>query len=421
MSASHRTIPLADLDLARYVRPGDGVVWGQGPGAPLGLVTTLLAQRERFGPVSAFCGYTAGLDLRPEHADAISFTALGAFGDLRHLARAGALRIIPAHMSDLAGLLADGTIPADVVLVQVSPADDEGWHSLGVAVQHLPEAIAQARCVIAEINDHMPRTFGYRLHGSRFDVAVEASRPIVELPARAPGAVARQIAGHVAALVPPDATLQLGVGSMPDAVLTFLAGRGDIGFHTGLLTDTVIDVIAAAPGGVLGQLPLVSGAVFGTRRLYEFVDGNFAVQIRSVGQTHDPAALRAIPRFVSINSALEVDLTGQVNAETLAGRMLGGVGGQVDFIRAANESPGGVAVIALASTSGPDARSTITARLCGPVTTARSDVRFVVTEYGAVDLHGLDLDRRAEALVGIADPGHRDALRAAIRAGDLDG
>jgi acyl-CoA hydrolase len=157
--------------------------------------------------------------------------------------------------------------------------------------------------------------------------------------------------------------------------------------------------------------------VFGTRRLYDFVAGNPAVEILGVERTHDLARVRAIPRFVSVNSALEIDLTGQVNAETLAGRMLGGVGGQVDFIRAANESPGGVAVIAMPSTSGRDGRSTITAALSGPVTTARSDVRYVVTEYGAADIFGLSLDKRAEALTAIAHPRHRPALQTAITGG----
>jgi acyl-CoA hydrolase len=411
------TVPAGELDLAGYIRPGDGVVWGQGPGAPLGLVTTLIEQRARFAPVTVFCGFTAGLSLQPEHTDAIIFTALGAFGDLRLLAKAGALQLIPAHMSDLAGLLAAGAIPADVVLVQVSPADEEGWHSLGVAVQHLPAAMAHARCVIAEVNDQMPRTCGYRVHSSRFDVVVPVSRPVVELPAAEPSQAAEQVARNVAALIPAGATLQLGVGSMPDTVLRFLAGRAGIGFHSGLLTDAVLGLIAADPQAASARAPFVTGAVFGTRRLYDFVAGNPAVEILGVERTHDLARVRAIPRFVSVNSALEIDLTGQVNAETLAGRMLGGVGGQVDVIRAANESPGGVAVIAMPSTSGRDGRSTITAALSGPVTTARSDVRYVVTEYGAADIFGLSLDKRAEALTAIAHPRHRPALQTAITGG----
>lgn len=396
------------IPLSQFVRPGDGVVWGQGPGAPLGLVGALLEQRHEIGGARVFCGYSAGLSLQAEHADVLRFSALGAFGDLRHLARAGCLNVIPAHMSDLGRLLAEGRIPCDVVFVQVAPRDQDGNYSLGMAVQHLPQAIAAARVVLAEVNDQMPVGCGYRLPADQVDLAIPVSRPLVEITSRPQSAAARLIAKTVAGLVPDGATLQFGVGALPDGVLAALSQHRGLGIHSGLVTDSILDCPAIASPAA--RAPFIAGAAFGTRRLYDWMHRNPRIELHGLDRTHAPQALRGIDRLITINSALEVDLTGQVGAESIGGRVLGSVGGQVDFTRAANASPGGLAIIALESISRAH-RSAITSRLSGPVTTPRSDVRYVVTEYGCADLLGLDLDERAEAMIQLAHPDARARLR----------
>ncbi|MGC4108830.1 MAG: acetyl-CoA hydrolase/transferase C-terminal domain-containing protein [Nocardioides sp.] len=393
--------------LVGLVRPGDWVVWGQGPGAPAGLVECLLEERHRIGGFTTFSGYAFGLRLDPSYADVVRFTALGAFGDLRVLARAGVLDVVPAHMSDLPGLMATGRIRSDVVLVQVAPAR-AGAYSLGTAVQHLPTAIEHARVVVAEVNDQMPETSGYRLPVERVDFAVEVSRPLAEIPRQEPSDTVLAIARRVAELVPAHASLQLGVGSLPDSVLHGLHGRSDLGLHTGLVTDAVVDLVEATDSGFL-ELPVVTGAGFGTRRLYDWLASYPGVEVAGLDRTHDHAMLAAVPRLVSVNSALEVDLTGQVGAESVDGRTRGAVGGQVDYVRAANASPGGVSVIALPSTK-PSGGSTIVRSLSGPVTTPRSDVRYVVTEHGVADLWGRTEAERAQQMAAVAHPDHRAEL-----------
>jgi acyl-CoA hydrolase len=277
-----------------------------------------------------------------------------------------------------------------------------------MAVQHLPTAIERARVVIAEINDRMPVTKGYRLESGRIDLAVPVSRPLSEIPPTEPSSVVLEIARRVAALVPDSATLQLGVGSLPDTVLRGLHGRSDLGLHTGLVTDAVVDLVEASPSRRL-QLPVVTGAGFGTRRLYDWLATYAGVEVAGLERTHDHATLAAVPRLVSVNSALQVDLTGQVGAESVAGAQRGAVGGQVDYMRAANASKGGLSVVALPSTT-PRGDSTIVASLEGPVTTARSDVRYVVTEHGVADLWGRTERERRDQMIAIAHPDHREEL-----------
>lgn len=393
--------------LVALVRRGDTVVWGQGPGAPVTLVEALLEERHRIGGFTTFSGYAFGLRLDPSYADAVRFTALGAFGELRTLARAGLLDLIPAHMSDLPGLMEAGRIGCDVVLVQVAPARD-GEYSLGTAVQHLPTAIERARVVVAEVNDQMPVTRGYRLPVERVDLAIEVSRPLAEIPPTEPSTTALEIARRVGELVPAYATLQLGVGSLPDTVLRCLHGRSDLGLHTGLVTDAVVDLVEASPEGRL-ELPVVTGAGFGTRRLYDWLAAYDDVEVAGLDRTHDHATLAAVPRLVAVNSALEVDLSGQVGAESFGSGQRGAVGGQVDYVRAANASAGGRSVFALPSVN-PRGGSTIVVALSGPVTTARSDVHYVVTEHGVADLWGRTEHERRDQMIAIAHPEHRAGL-----------
>lgn len=401
------------LDLARYVRPGDLVVWGQACAEPLSLTERLMAQRADIGRFRCFLGIPASDSVRPEHADHVSFLSYCGTGTNRALHQAGALQVLPCHYSALPGLLSTGPLRADVVLVQVPPPDEDGRYSLGLADDYFSAAIATARVVIAEVNDQVPRTYTARtLEGNDFDVVVHTSRPPAEIAPRAADPVTREIAANVAALIDDGATLQFGIGALPEAVLAELSDRTHLGVHSGLLNDTAADLMQA---GVITNARKtvdpgrsVAGVLMGTRRLFRYAHDNPAIELRDTAYTHDPGVLAAHHRFVAINSALEVDLSGQVNAEQVGGRYVGAVGGAVDFLRGAARSPGGLPIVALPSTAG--GRSRIVPRLDGPVSIARSDVGLVVTEFGVADLRGQLPAVRRERLLAIAHPDHQRAL-----------
>lgn len=403
------------IDLPRLIRPGDAVLVGQGTGEPRTLTEALVEQRARVDRVRVFLGATYAGTFTPEHADHLSFAALGGLGRNAALARAGVLDVLPCHVSELPDAIERGRLPVDAVLLQVAPAGPDGRHSLGVVADYLQPAIARARVVIAEVNDRMPRTRGSSVHPSAFDHIVPSSRPLVTLEPPELDAVAVRIGDHVASLVPPRPVLQLGVGKVAYAVADALRDRRDIALHGGVVGDWLVDLYAAGAVDNLHK-PIdtgltVTGTVVGTRRLYDFVDENAAVELRGISYTHAPGTLGRLSRLIAVNGALQVDLTGQVNAETLAGRHVGAVGGQVDFVRGAMASPGGRAIIALPATGRDGATSRIVPRLeDGVVTTSRADADVVVTENGIADLRGMTISERARRLIAIADPRHREAL-----------
>jgi acyl-CoA hydrolase len=287
---------------------------------------------------------------------------------------------------------------------------------VGVVADYLQVAIARARTVIAEVNEQMPRTCGdSALDPGDVDHVVYSDRPLVSVPPPAVGLVEARIGAHVAALVPPNPVLQLGLGKLGYAVAQALQERDDIAIHGGVVGDWLVDL---AEAGALDNAhkPIdpdatVTGTVVGTRRLYDFVHENPAVRMRPLSYTHAPEILRRFDRLISVNSALQIDLTGQANAEIVNGCNVGAVGGQVDFVRAAVASPGGRAVLALPATAKQGALSRIVPRFAdGVVTTPRCDVDVVVTEHGIADLRGVPLSERARRLIAIADHRHRDAL-----------
>lgn len=403
------------LDLSPWIGPGTGVWWSQASAEPTPLVHALLDQADALvgggAPVRAFCGMSWDEQLTTALPDSVVLSSYGALGRLRTPARAGRLRIVPSHYSVLPDLFARGTIPADVGFVQVSPPDAAGWCTLGVGVDYAADAVAHTATLIAEINGHMPATVGGpRLHVDRFAAVVETDRPLLTAPQRVPDDVDRAIAHHVAGLVDDGDTFQLGVGTLPSAVLACLSGHADLGVHSGMISDGVVALVES--GVVTGALKeidtgvVVTGAALGTPRLYEAVP-RIPVNFRAASYTHSPAVLARLGRFVAINSALEVDLSGQVGAESVRGVPLGAVGGQTDFSHAA-ATTGARSIIALRSTGRGE--SSICTALSGPVTTARSDVDVVVTEHGVAHLRGADLDERARRLVAIAAPEHRDSL-----------
>jgi acetyl-CoA hydrolase len=408
----------ASIDLARFVRPGDLVLVGQGCGEPLTLSEALVAQRHALGGVRVLLFTVMSETFRPEHTDALRFVATAVTAGTRTLAAAGGIDPIPVHYGDLEQVIAEGTIAPDVVLVQVGPAGPDGRHGLSAAHDAAVAAIPRARTVIAELNRRAPRiradvTFA----PEDFDAIVETDRPMVQLRWPTPGDVERRIGEHVAALVPERATLQLGIGAIPEAVLARLVDRRGLGFHSGMMSDAVVELIGRgaiddAHKGIDEGIA-ITGLLLGTDRLFRFVDDNPRVGVRRPQYTHGARVHARVKRLFSINSALEVDLSGQVNAEAHGGRYIGTVGGQVEFVRGTRLSEGGRSAIALPSTVGKDRRSRIVARLDGPVTTARSDVDCIVTEWGVAELRGRSLAERARALIAISDPAHRETLERA--------
>jgi acetyl-CoA hydrolase len=406
------------IDLTSFIRPDDTILWGQGSGEPQTLVEALVEQRAELGGVTAFIGATFSDTLQPEHADHLRFVGIGGIGGNARLTRAGVLDVLPCHISATPRLIHSGRIPCDVVFLHLSPAGEDGRHSLGLIGDYLRAAIDRARVVVAEINDQVPYTFGDGLvDPSEIDHFIHTSRPPVEIAAPAPGPTEQRIGELVAELIPDGAVLQLGIGSVPRAIAAGLSKKKDLGVHSGLIGDWVVDLMEA--GAVTNaRKPVdpgitITGAIFGTRRLYDFVDRNPAIGMRAISHTHDITQLRRLGALFAINSAVEIDLTGQVNAETLGGTHIGAVGGQVDFVRAALASDGGRSIIALQATAKRGEISRIVPRLRdGVVTTPRSDVDVIVTEHGVADLRGTPLRERARRLIEIADPRFRDDLTA---------
>lgn len=342
---------------------------------------------------------------------------------LRNAIAEGDAEFVPVFLSDVPGLFRDGKVRLDVAIVQLSPPDRHGNCSLGTSVDTARAAVDNARVVLAEINQQMPRTHGNTVVPiARVDAFIHTDRPLPESPPAPSGPVEAAIGEIVAGLVDDGATLQLGIGAIPDAVLARLGNKHDLGLHSEMISDGVLPLVE---GGVITNRKkaihpgrTVASFVTGTRRLFDFIDDNLSVELHPCDRTNDPSLIRQNPAVCAINSALEIDLTGQVCADSIGHRIYSGIGGQVDFIRGASLSKGGKAIIALPSTASRGTVSRIVPALkegAGVVTT-RGHVHWVVTEYGAVDLHGMNLRQRAEALIGIAHPSFRAELREAVSA-----
>lgn len=399
--------------LSSLIRPGDTVMWGQSHAEPVTLMRALVAQRHSFERIRVFLGIGLADVLTPEHADAIDFLAYCGSGANRKLARANVLDILPAHYSQLPELIRCGALRIDVVMLQVSPPDEHGRYSLGLAREYLVEALKHARAIVAEVHPDVPWTYGGPfLRAADIDLLVTSDTPFPDAAATTPGPVEQAIGQHVASLVEDGATLQTGIGAIPDAVMAALHDKRDLGVHTGSIGD---GIAALCEAGVVTNARktidagiTVGGVIIGSARVRHFAHRNPALELRGTEYTHNPHVLRRIERFTAINSAVEVDLTGQVNAEVVGGTYVGAVGGVGDFLRAAQASRGGVPIVALPSTAG--AHSRIVTKLSGPVTVPRSDACVIVTEYGIADLRGLSLAQRVPKMIAIAHPDHRERL-----------
>jgi acyl-CoA hydrolase len=409
------------LDLRAFLRPGDRIVWGQACGEPTTLVEALIEQAPSIGRVSAFAATSFSGILSADAAEKFSLVSMGAIGALRTVAAAGRLGIVPCHVGQIATMIDQGLIGCDVAFVQVSPPDADGNHSFGLINDFVQAAVKKARVVIAEVNERVPFTFGDGvLPASRIDCAVHVSRTPVEVPPAKISETDLAIAKIVAGYVEDGAVLQVGIGATPDAILRLLHDRRDLGVHSGMIGDGLVDLVEA--GVITNALkPIdagvsITGALIGTKRLYEFAHRNPKIGVRSSSYTHSDATLSRLTRLVTINSAMEVDLTGQVNAEQSGDQYLGGTGGQVDYVRAGSRSHGGRSIIALPATAKGGKISRVTTALSGPVTTARSDVDVIVTEFGAAELKGQTLAERTRRLVAIAHPDFREELDKAAHA-----
>lgn len=355
----------------------------------------------------------------PEMDGHIRVNSMFISANVRKAVNEGRADFTPVLLSEFPLLFKRGLLPVDVALIHVSPPDEHGFCSFGIEVGLTKSAADSAKTIIAEVNQKMPRTLGDSfIHVSRLNYVVPVDYELPELAMGDEGTteVVENIAGHIAELIPDGATMQLGIGAIPDAVLKYLFEKRDLGIHTELFSDGVIDLVDA---GVLTNAhktlhpgKIIAGFLLGTKRLYEWVDDNPLIELHPTEYVNDPFVIAQNERMIAINSAIEVDLTGQVCADSIGTRLYSGVGGQLDFIYGASRSKGGVPIIALPSTTKAISRIVTTLKLGAGVVTSRNHVRFVVTEYGVADLYGKTIRQRAQQLINIAHPQFRDQLTA---------
>jgi 4-hydroxybutyrate CoA-transferase len=419
-----------DGDVMQLVNPaeavasiasGDTIYVHCAAATPSVLLDALVARAAELRDVTVAHLHTEGPGphLAPEMAGHFRHRALFVGPNARRAVNEGRADYVPVFLSDVPALFSTGLLPLDAVLVNATPPDAHGFCSLGTSVEAMHAAIRTARTVIVQFNRSVPRTLGESfIHVNDIDLAVEVDVPPYEVPPPPVGPVEQRIGEFVAELVPDGATLQLGIGAIPTAVARCLRDRRDLGIHTEMFTDPVMDLVEV--GVITGARKernrgkIVSAFLMGTRRLYDFVADNPMVELRAVDFTNDTHVIRSFSRMIAINSAIEVDLTGQVCADSIGPRVYSGVGGQMDFIRGAALASEGRSIIALPSTAAGGTVSRIAPFLkeAAGVVTTRAHVRTVVTEYGVAELFGRSLAERARALIAIAHPDFRAELTA---------
>jgi 4-hydroxybutyrate CoA-transferase len=405
----------------QLIQSGDRVYLHEVAMTPLELVDALVRRSDELRGVETISLHTEGPapQVAPELAGKIRHNALFAGANVRAAINDGRADYTPVFLSDVPALFATGVLPLDVALLQVSPPDRHGFCRLGVSIACARAAADHARTVIGLVNPRVPLTTGNSsVHVSRFAVLVATERQL-HVPEPGPiGAVESRIGEHVASLIEDGATLQMGIGAIPDAVLSCLTDRHDLGVHTEMFSDGLVDLAEA--GVITNRFKntwrgrVVTSFALGSQRLYDFVDGNPFVEFHPSDIVNDTREIRRIDKMVAINSAIEIDLTGQVVADSIGEHIFSGIGGQMDFIRGARLSKGGKAIIALPSTAKGGAHSRIvpTIKPGAGVVTTRGHVQYVATEYGVVNLEGLSIRARAERLTAIAHPDMRPDLRA---------
>jgi 4-hydroxybutyrate CoA-transferase len=402
----------------KQVKNGDRVVVGHACGEPPTLVDALVARAPELKDVEIVHMVAMGPAkyAQPGMEGSFRHNSLFVGAATRKAVSEGRALHTPCFFSEIPRLFRERILPVDVTLMEVSPPDENGWCSLGVSVDYTLASARSDHVTIAQMNRFMPRTMGERIHLDEIDCIVEKDEPIIELKPPVIGDKEKAIGENVAKLIEDGSTLQLGIGAIPDAVLLFLKDKKDLGIHSEMFSDGVLALAEA--GVVTNRKKTINTGKFvvtflmGTRKLYDFVDNNPDVMMRTVDYTNDPNIIGLHEKMISINSALQVDMMGQVNAEMIGRNQFSGVGGQLDFVRGASRSKGGKSIIALPSTASGGKVSRIVCELDrgSAVTTSRNDVHFIVTEYGAAELRGKSIRDRARALIAIAHPEFRDSL-----------
>ncbi|MBI4874285.1 MAG: acetyl-CoA hydrolase/transferase family protein, partial [Acidobacteria bacterium] len=406
------------------VQSGQRVLIHQGCNEPEELVKALVRRGPQLRDVEVIHMATMGSAdyTRPEFEGHFRHNTYFIGGNARQAVQEGRADYIPIFLHEIEGLFTSGAVPLDVALIQCSRPDDYGYLSLGTGIDVTLTAAKHARHVIVEVNDQCPRTLGDTfLHVGKADAIVECSHPLAEMKRQEITETHRSIARHIAGLIPDAATLQVGIGGIPDAVLSFLGNHRDLGVHSEMCPDGVIDLIQAGvinnEKKTLHPHKVVTAFVLGTKRLFDFIDDNPIFEFHPTHYVNDPFVIAQNDRMVAINSAIEVDLTGQVCADSIGAAPYSGIGGQVDFIRGAAHSKGGLPIIALPATAkgGTISRIVPTLQTGAGVVTSRGDVHYVATEFGVAYLHGKSLRQRADSLISIAHPSFRDELTESAR------
>ncbi len=392
---------------------------GGGSGVPISLVNGLVGQADHLRNVEIvhILTFADAPYVQSEYGDAFRHNALFIGPNVRGAIQDGRADFTPIFLSEVPGLFKKNILPLDVALISLSPPDEHGFCSFGVEVGSTKPAAESARIIIAEINRQMPRTLGDSfIHVSHLDYIVEVDYPIPEAVQGGSSELHLKIGAYIAEMIPDGATLQMGIGSIPDAVLKNLGNHRDLGIHTELFSDGVIDMfeqgVITCAKKTFHPGKIVAGFLFGSKRLYDFTHNNPIIEMHPTDYVNDPFNIAQNDRMVAINSAIQIDLTGQVCADSIGTKLFSGVGGQVDFIRGAARSKDGLPIIAFLSTAKNDTISRIVPTLTtgAGVVTTRNDVHYVVTEYGVASLYGKTVRERAQALIGIAHPKFRNEL-----------
>jgi len=405
-------------EAVEIIKSGDHIFVHTAGATPLSLVQALADRHDELTDIKIYHMHTEGSApyAKPEYSDTFHVNSFFLGANCRVPTNEGYADFIPCFLSEIPLMIREGVIGIDVAMIQVSPPDSHGYCSMGVSVDATKSAVDTAKVIIAQINPQMPRTHGDGLiHINRFTTYCVVDEPLPELKPHPMTKEESKIGGYIAEMIEDRSTLQMGIGAIPDAVLNSLGNHKDLGVHTEMFSDGVVDLVEK---GVINNKyktkhkdVIVSGFLLGTRKLYDFVDDNPIVRMLDIQYVNDTAVIRRLPNMISINSAIEVDITGQVVADSIGTKMYSGVGGQMDFIRGASLSPGGKPIIALTSTTKRN-ESKISSFLkpgAGVVTT-RAHVHYIVTEYGVANLYGKNLRERAKALIKIAHPDHREHL-----------
>jgi acyl-CoA hydrolase len=414
MSLQYKTAEEA----VKVIESGNRVFLHSAAATPVGLVEAMAARHSELKDVEIISIHTEGPVpyAKEEFRDSFRINTFFVGKNIRPYVNSGRASYIPMFLSEIPGMFRRNLMPIDVALVTVSPPDKHGFVSLGCSVDVSNAAVDSARFVIAQVNPNMPKTIGDgTVHISRFHAFVKSDDPIYELEAAELSESEKAIGRHVAGLVEDGATLQMGIGAIPNAVLAMLGNHKDLGIHTEMFSDGIIELVEKGIiNGVKKKVypeKIVSGFVIGSRKVYDFIDDNPMVMMLDVGEVNDTKVIRKNPKVTAINSALEIDIFGQVCADSIGPRQYSGVGGQMDFVRGASLSPGGKPIIALPSTTGKGiSRIVSTLKPNASVVTTRAHVHYVVTEYGVAYLYGKNLKERAKALIDIAHPEHREEL-----------